>query len=171
MGQGLRVFSQKFYLRSVELDPVAALVLDLLHPLLQLQLEPPLALLFLLPQLLLASRPQILPAAVYFLLQVDDFRVSFVDDAEGLLELIVVAPELNGESVAVEVLLGLRFVDFALRGPEEYDELVVDVGEIVPFLAVDPQRGGQRLSRRSFVEFPRRGGVEGLRWRFNFLGN
>lgn len=107
MGQGLRVFSQKFYLRSVELDPVAALVLDLLHPLLQLQLEPPLALLFLLPQLLLASRPQILPAAVYFLLQVDDFRVSFVDDAEGLLELIVVAPELNGESVAVEVLLGL----------------------------------------------------------------
>lgn len=149
MSQSLGVLSQKFDLRSVELDPATALVLNFLHSLLELQLKPFLIFLFKFLQLFLASclgagqlslqvlllilrislqgnvviccRPQILLASVHFLLQVDYFRVSFVDDAEGLLELIVMTPELKGESVAVEVFLGLRFVDLVLRDWKKYN--------------------------------------------------
>lgn len=175
---------------GVELDPVAALIFDLLHALLQLQLKPLLALLFLLPQFLLAGSlscgqfrlqvlllvlrvplqrnvvisgcPQILAAAVDFFLQVDYFGISLVDNAEGFFELIMVTPELKGESVAVEMFFSLRLVDFILSSPKKYDESMIDVREVVLFLSVDPQRGCHGLRGRSFVEFPGSGGVEGL---------
>lgn len=74
----------------------------------------------------------------------------------------MMTPELIGESIAVKVFFGLRFVDFILNRPKKYDESMVDVREVVLFLSVDPQRGSHGLGRHSFVEFPRRGGVKRL---------